>query len=155
MTGTGMPLRRAEGLTGQSALRSGCGLSTLAPVRTRRGQSGAAHSGALMTGTGERREPVAALRRAPYTAPMFGYRSGFMAGDPDLLDALRRFRPAVGVATPEFVQAAAIAAWNDDAHPEDQRGRYMAVSMPLPSQFAFVFALHGCLPCRAQQRLWV
>ena len=55
---------------------------------------------------------------------MTGYRTGFMAGDPDLLDALRRFRPAVGVATPDFVQDAAVAAWKDDAHPEDQRGRY-------------------------------
>jgi succinyldiaminopimelate transaminase len=55
---------------------------------------------------------------------MTGYRSGFMAGDRDLLDALRRFRPAVGVATPDFVQDAAIAAWKDDAHAEDQRGRY-------------------------------
>jgi len=55
---------------------------------------------------------------------MTGYRSGFMAGDPELLDALRRFRPAVGVATPDFVQDAAIAAWKDEAHPEDQRGRY-------------------------------
>jgi succinyldiaminopimelate transaminase len=57
---------------------------------------------------------------------MTGYRSGFMAGDPDLLDALRRFRPAVGVSTPDFIQDAAIAAWKDDAHPEDQRGRYTA-----------------------------
>jgi acetylornithine aminotransferase len=47
---------------------------------------------------------------------MTGYRSGFVAGDPRLIDALVRFRPAVGVATPEFVQAMAAAAWNDDAH---------------------------------------
>jgi acetylornithine aminotransferase len=47
---------------------------------------------------------------------MTGYRSGFMAGDPRLIEVLRRFRPSVGVATPEFVQDAAIAAWNDDAH---------------------------------------
>ena len=47
---------------------------------------------------------------------MTGYRSGFVAGDPKLVAALARFRPAVGVATPEFVQAAATAAWNDDVH---------------------------------------
>ena len=29
---------------------------------------------------------------------------------------MRRFRPSVGVATPEFIQDAAIAAWKDDAH---------------------------------------
>ncbi len=67
---------------------------------------------------------------------MTGYRSGFMAGDPDLLDALRRFRPAVGVATPDFVQEAAIAAWNDDAHPEDQRGRYAAKRRLFTDYFA-------------------
>jgi len=47
---------------------------------------------------------------------MTGYRSGFVAGDPKLIAALARFRPAVGVATPEFVQAAATAAWSDDEH---------------------------------------
>ena len=57
---------------------------------------------------------------------MTGYRSGFMAGDPRLMRALYRFRPNVGVATPEFVQRAAIAAWNDDAHAADQRALYAA-----------------------------
>src|SRR5262249_45757491 len=46
---------------------------------------------------------------------MTGYRSGFMAGDERLIAVLRRFRPTVGVATPEFVQRGAIAAWSDDA----------------------------------------
>jgi len=57
---------------------------------------------------------------------MTGYRSGFMAGDPRLIAALRRFRPSVGVATPEFVQAGAIAAWSDDAHTAVLRQRYAA-----------------------------
>jgi acetylornithine aminotransferase len=47
---------------------------------------------------------------------MTGYRTGFVAGDPRLIAALARFRPTVGVATPDFVQAAATAAWGDDAH---------------------------------------
>jgi aspartate/methionine/tyrosine aminotransferase len=57
---------------------------------------------------------------------MTGYRSGFMAGDERLIAALRRFRPSVGVATPEFVQQGAIVAWNDDAHTQVLRGRYAA-----------------------------
>jgi acetylornithine aminotransferase len=57
---------------------------------------------------------------------MTGYRSGFMAGDERLIAALRRFRPSVGVATPEFVQAGAIAAWSDDAHTDTLRARYGA-----------------------------
>ena len=67
-----------------------------------------------------------ALHTLSKRSAMTGYRSGFMAGDPRLMDALRRFRPNVGVATPDFVQAAAIAAWDDDAHSADQRARYAA-----------------------------
>ncbi len=47
---------------------------------------------------------------------MAGYRSGFVAGDPRLIEALARARPHFGVATPEFVQAAAEAAWSEDSH---------------------------------------
>jgi len=57
---------------------------------------------------------------------MTGYRSGFMAGDPRLIDALKRFRPSLGNATPDFIQEAAIAAWNDDAHTPAQREGYAA-----------------------------
>ena len=59
---------------------------------------------------------VIALHTLSKRSAMTGFRSGFMAGDERLIDALRRFRPNVGVATPEFVQQAAIVAWNDDAH---------------------------------------
>jgi acetylornithine aminotransferase len=52
---------------------------------------------------------------------MTGMRSGFMAGDPELVGALRRFRPAIGTASQDFVQAAATAAWNDDAHAAQRR----------------------------------
>ncbi|MGH7740799.1 MAG: pyridoxal phosphate-dependent aminotransferase [Candidatus Eiseniibacteriota bacterium] len=67
---------------------------------------------------------VIALHTLSKRSAMTGFRSGFMAGDERLIDALRRFRPNLGTATPDFVQAAAIAAWNDDAHPEEQRLRY-------------------------------
>jgi acetylornithine aminotransferase len=59
---------------------------------------------------------VLAFHSCSKRSSMTGYRSGFMAGDPKLIAALARFRPSVGVATPEFVQAAASAAWSDDAH---------------------------------------
>jgi acetylornithine aminotransferase len=55
---------------------------------------------------------------------MTGFRSGFMAGDERLITVLRRFRPSVGVATPEFIQDAAIAAWSDDAHVDGLRERF-------------------------------
>lgn len=47
---------------------------------------------------------------------MPGYRSGFAAGDPALIAALKRYRPNVGVAPQEFVQRAAVAAWGDEEH---------------------------------------
>lgn len=57
---------------------------------------------------------------------MTGFRSGFMAGDPRLIAALKKFRPSVGAATPDFIQDAAIAAWNDDAHTPATREVYGA-----------------------------
>ena len=67
---------------------------------------------------------VIAFHTLSKRSAMTGYRSGFMAGDRRLIDALRRFRPNVGVATPEFVQRAAVAAWSDDAHAAQQRALY-------------------------------
>jgi acetylornithine aminotransferase len=47
---------------------------------------------------------------------MTGFRSGFVAGDPELITALRRFRPNVGTAPQEFVQRASVVAWGDEEH---------------------------------------
>jgi LL-diaminopimelate aminotransferase len=52
---------------------------------------------------------------------MTGYRSAMMAGDADLIAALEKLRPSIGVATQSFVQDAAIVAWNDDRHVEERR----------------------------------
>lgn len=71
-------------------------------------------------------ENAVALHTLSKRSAMTGYRSGFIAGDERLIEALRRFRPNVGVATPEFVQSAAIAAWSDDAHAARQRDKYAA-----------------------------
>lgn len=70
----------------------------------------------LVAGDAPGFENVLAFHSCSKRSSMTGYRSGFVAGDPRLIAALARFRPAVGVATPEFVQAAAAAAWSDDAH---------------------------------------
>jgi acetylornithine aminotransferase len=55
---------------------------------------------------------------------MTGYRSGFVAGDPELIAALRALRPSVGVTPQEFVQRASIAAWGDERHVEETRATY-------------------------------
>ena len=52
---------------------------------------------------------------------MTGYRSAMMAGDPELIAALKKMRPSIGVATPAFVQDGATAAWTDDEHVEKRR----------------------------------
>jgi acetylornithine aminotransferase len=55
---------------------------------------------------------------------MTGYRSGFAAGDPALIAALKAFRPTVGTAPQEFVQRASVAAWGDEEHVVRTRERY-------------------------------
>jgi acetylornithine aminotransferase len=55
---------------------------------------------------------------------MTGYRSGFAAGDPKLIAALKAFRPTVGTAPQEFVQRASVVAWGDEEHVAEARGRY-------------------------------
>ena len=55
---------------------------------------------------------------------MTGYRSGFVAGDPELIAALRQFRPNVGTAPQEFVQRASIVAWGDEKHVARAREAY-------------------------------
>jgi succinyldiaminopimelate transaminase len=55
---------------------------------------------------------------------MTGYRSGFVAGDRDLIAGLKALRPSTGVTPQEFVQRASIAAWNDERHVEELRALY-------------------------------
>ncbi|MBM3676505.1 MAG: aminotransferase class I/II-fold pyridoxal phosphate-dependent enzyme [Actinobacteria bacterium] len=57
---------------------------------------------------------------------MTGYRSGFVAGDPALVAAIKKFRPSLGTAPQEFVQRASVVAWADEAHVERARAAYAA-----------------------------
>jgi acetylornithine aminotransferase len=79
--------------------------------------------------------PVSALALADRTnvlvfntlskrSSMPGYRSGFAAGDPAIVAALKRYRPNVGVAPQTFIQRAAAAAWADEEHVVAVRERY-------------------------------
>ena len=84
---------------------------------------------------------------------MTGYRSAMMAGDPLLIAALKKLRPSVGVASPAFVQEAAIAAWSDDGHVEERR-RIFGEKRKL---FVDFFGQAGLevLPTDASFYLWV
>lgn len=53
-----------------------------------------------------------------------GLRSGFVAGDADLLAAFARYRTYQGGAMAPPAQAASIAAWNDEGHVEANRRAY-------------------------------
>src|SRR5207237_2770830 len=57
---------------------------------------------------------------------MTGYRSGYIAGDAQIIAQLKRQRPHFGVASPNFVQAAAAVAWSDDAHVTERREIFRA-----------------------------
>jgi succinyldiaminopimelate transaminase len=53
-----------------------------------------------------------------------GYRAGFVAGDPALVDRLLEVRKHAGMIVPAPVQAAMVAALGDDEHVAVQRARY-------------------------------
>jgi succinyldiaminopimelate transaminase len=72
------------------------------------------------------RTNVVALNTLSKRSSMPGYRSGFVAGDPEIVAALKRYRPNVGVAPQEFVQRAAAAAWRDEEHVDAVREVYRA-----------------------------
>lgn len=55
-----------------------------------------------------------------------GMRSGFVAGDAELLKPYLKFRTYHGAAMPVQHQLASIAAWNDEAHVEENRQQYRA-----------------------------
>jgi N-succinyldiaminopimelate aminotransferase len=57
---------------------------------------------------------------------MTGYRSGFVAGDRDLIRALKALRPSTGVTPQEFVQRASLVAWSDEDHVQETRALYAA-----------------------------
>jgi acetylornithine aminotransferase len=55
---------------------------------------------------------------------MTGYRSGFVAASPELITALRTYRPSTGAAPQEFVQRASVFAWSDEEHVVRTRDAY-------------------------------
>jgi N-succinyldiaminopimelate aminotransferase len=55
-----------------------------------------------------------------------GMRSGFVAGDASVLKQFLLYRTYHGGAMSPSVQAASVAAWNDEAHVEENRAQYRA-----------------------------
>ena len=67
---------------------------------------------------------VLAVHSLSKRSNMAGLRAGFLAGDAALVSYLGEVRKHAGLMTPAPVQAAATAALADDAHVDEQRGRY-------------------------------
>jgi LL-diaminopimelate aminotransferase len=84
---------------------------------------------------------------------MTGYRSAAMAGDPELIAALKKLRLSIGVASPSFIQKAATGAWQDDAHVEE-RNRIFGEKRALFVDF-FDQASFRWTPTDASLYLWV
>jgi succinyldiaminopimelate transaminase len=69
-------------------------------------------------------EGVLAVHSLSKRSNLAGARAGFYAGDPDLVHYLSEVRKHAGFMVPGPVQAAAVAAFGDDAHVDQQRAVY-------------------------------
>lgn len=65
-----------------------------------------------------------AIHSLSKTSSLAGYRAGFVAGDRDVIAELLAVRKHAGMMMPTSVQAAMVAALDDDAHELEQRERY-------------------------------
>jgi succinyldiaminopimelate transaminase len=76
------------------------------------------------------------------TSSLAGYRAGFVAGDAAVVAELLAVRKHAGMMVPMPIQAAMVAALDDDAHEREQRGRYARRrEMLLPAMRAAGFTL--------------
>ncbi|MFZ2987223.1 succinyldiaminopimelate transaminase, partial [Ideonella sp.] len=71
-----------------------------------------------------------------------GLRSGFVAGDANIIKAFLLYRTYHGSAMSKVVQAASIAAWNDEAHVEANRAMYRAKFAQVTPLLAEVLDVH-------------
>jgi succinyldiaminopimelate transaminase len=69
---------------------------------------------------------VLAVHSLSKRSNLAGYRAGFVAGDPELVAHLLEVRKHAGAMVPAPVQAAMVAALQDESHVAAQRARYAA-----------------------------
>jgi succinyldiaminopimelate transaminase len=99
------------------------------------------------------RRQVVVFNSLSKRSSMTGYRSGFVAGAPDVVRALRKLRPSSGTAPQEFVQRASVVAWEDEAHVERARDTYRRKrDLLLPALRAGGWRVPE--ECRASMYLW-
>ena len=83
---------------------------------------------------------------------MTGYRTAAIVGDPEGISTLKDLRTSTGTASPEFVQKAAITAWDDDAHTAERRDIFAAKRAILRT--AFEDTGHEVVASRAGIYIW-
>lgn len=76
--------------------------------------------------SGGSHDGVLALHSLSKRSNLAGYRFGFLAGDPALAGEVLTVRKHAGMMVPTPVQAAAVAALDDDEHVARQKARYRA-----------------------------
>ena len=81
-----------------------------------------------------------------------GLRSGFVAGGPASIKAIRQLRAYAGAPLPEPLQAVAAAVWADESHVEVSRARYRAKYAIADKVFA---GLNAYQPPQAGFFLWL
>lgn len=72
----------------------------------------------------EDRRGVVVFNSLSKRSGLAGLRSGFLAGDPEIVQRIRRHRSDIGTTPQVFVQRASIAAWSEDSHVLQARERY-------------------------------
>ena len=99
------------------------------------------------------REGVLAFHSLSKRSGMTGYRSGFIAGDAELVALLAKTRPNFGVAKTIMGMAAGQWAWTDEEHAEARRQAFLAKRDAFMAFFAEVGLSHT--PCTSTLYLWV
>ena len=77
-----------------------------------------------------------------------GLRSGFIAGDKNILEGYMQYRTYVGCASPVPLQKAAVEAWNDELHVEGFRKIYR-------KNFELAYDILGIKPPKATFYIWL
>ena len=79
---------------------------------------------------------IVALHSLSKRSNVAGYRAGFVTGDASLIAELLELRKHMGLIVPAPVQAAMVAALDDDDHVEEQKQRYAERRARLAEAFA-------------------
>ncbi len=97
---------------------------------------------------------VLAVHSLSKRSNLAGVRSGFYAGDAELVHYLREIRKHAGLMVPGPVQAASVAAFDDDDHVDTQRERYRSRLTHLAKVLSDAYDIDIDLP-RGGFYLWV